>query len=920
MKALINSLLLPGILLGFFSGAYAQQYTVRDQEEIAYQAQLTLNMYKDLLNVIAYEDLASESEIRELIRNSYTPSRNQLFYSAEAIIEDNVKPSNLGVDYAQDKPVGDYLQYFDLAYEKSDNETIDFYDFEVSNLKYGRYLYIKVKYTCLFKGKHKEDPAAYRPVDRVAELRVEKRDNAWKTLITSIVYHDPLNPLDADTDDVELAPAEDGRDIFVQLSQRNGATASAERNENFTAQKQVQDSAFNYHLSMGNRALASENLDEALAAFSEAEKIYPYHQDLQLKLMELAKAQSLRINNTDNSFEYAKLNADRAYAARNFIKAKDLYYQALQLRPDNEQLKVTIETLERTIRKNALLESKYAAGEYKDAIKDYNRAIKQDKSNPDFYYGRGKTYEKLHNVKAALKDYTMAIELDGNFIEALHSRARLYTKTDQLHRAVADYTLILSNADYAASFYPERARIKKMLGDYKGAIEDYNEAIRLNPEVAGHHFDKGMIYTSRNNHKEAIRSFSEAIEKDQQHIQAFFRRGLAHAALNDIQAASADFERARQLGLEEAQLIEINKLALQHFSRAEGAMAEKIYQRALESYEHALLIAPDFGRAWLRKGDAHGLLEDYDRAIKSYDKAVEHEQLSFAYFRRGLAYLQQGDNLSASQDFKRYIPIGQELVARTAKPNDEKKSGASLTDYFSVERADALYALGYAQLMNQQFMDALENLDMAIHARKFYPEAWFARGSALYALEDYKKAVKNMEESIKMGLSDPLAFYSLGKAYVANDQLKDAVFSFTHAIKVEPQYAAAYKERAFCHKEFEQYDLALEDFNTAASLNRNYERDLQFMTQKGLTELYLNKRGEAKQSFEQALRLDGTHPWALYGKACTLAQEQKLEESLEWYKKAFQSRQIEWSAIKKDPLLDPISKEKAFKELVKTYL
>lgn len=927
MKALKNSLVFLSLSLALSTVCFSQQYTLRDQDEIAYQAQVTLNMYKDLLNVISYKNLASESEIKELIRNSYTESRNQIFFSADAIIEDNIRPSNLESEDAQDKTIRDYLQYFDLAYEKADEETIDFYDFEVSNLKYASYLYIKVKYTCLFKGNHKEDPSPYLPVDRVAELRVEKEDNEWKTYITSIVFYNPENPIDSNEGDVALEQSEAGSDIFVQLSERNGTgtgnaanRANRSRSDKYSAQKKEQDSIFNHHMDAGNRALEEERLDEAFAAFSEAENIYPYHQDLQLRLMELAKAQNLKINSAENRFEYTKLNADKAYAARDYSKAKDLYSEALRLRPGDDGLKVTIEKLDRTIRRNALLESKYIAGEYKDAVKDYSRAIKKDKSNPDYYYGRGKSYEKLGNFKEAFKDYTRAIELDANFIEALRSRAQLYIKTEELHKAVADYTLILSNADYAAAYYPERARVKRMMGDYNGAIEDYNAAIRLRPEIADHSFEKGMIFSSRNNPKEAIRSFSEAIDKDPQHEQAFFRRGLAHAALNDIQAASADFERARELGLEDAQRAEINKLALQHFARAEGAMAEKTYKRALEGFEDALLIAPDFGRAWLRKGDAYMLLNDYDRAIADYTRAAEHDQLSFAYYKRGLAHQEKGDAEAASQDFKRYIPIGQELVARASRSAGDKKSGASLQDNFTEEKADASYALGYAQLMTQQFMDALENLDMAIHARKFFPEAYFARGLVLYALENYKKAVKNMEESIRMGLSDPQVFYSLGKAYVANDQLKDAVFSYSHTIKVDPQHAAAYKDRAYCYIDFEQYDLALEDFETALSLNREFEKDVHLLTEKGLAELYLNKLSEANQSFDQALRLDENDPWAQYGKACALAREQKIEESLDWYRKAFQSRQIEWSAIKKDPLLDPISNEKAFKELVRTYL
>lgn len=911
---------LSGAITGF-----SQQYTYRDQEEIAYQAQLTVSMYQDLLNVISYADLATESEIKKLITNSYTNSRSQLFYSAEAIIEDNIKPSNLETQHEQDKTIQEYLNYFDLAYEKSDQSTIDFYDFEVSNLRQGRYLYIKVKYTSSFKGKHKEDPTPYQPVDRVAELRVEKRDQEWKTLIASIVYYRPENPVSAQEGNVELKGGEQEQGTFSRLTARTnngeGQSQPAEkRSDKFSEQKKEQDSIFNHHLAMGKRAMQADELENAFFAFSEAEKIYPFHQDLQISLRELARAQNLKISTVENSFAYIKEQADKAYAARDYIQAKHLYSEAFRMRPEQENLKVLIRKLETIIQKVAILESKYAVGDYQAAVKEYSKAIKADRNNADYYYGRGKAYDKLNAVKEALQDYSKAIALDGNFIEALAARAQSYAKSNQYPQAIADYTLILSNPAYAADYYPKRARIKKQMGDVNGALKDYNAAIELNPEEAENYFQKGKLLLSLKNNRRAIEAFSQAIEKNPQHVNAIYERGLAQTALGNLQPASADFEVARKLGLEKEQQAEINKLTFAYYAKAEGALAENKYTSALESLKNALLLSPAFGQAWLRTGDVYFIQKEYEKAISNYGKAITHNPVSFAYFKRGLAFQEMENYQAASQDFKSYLPIGKEVLARAEKPNRANKPAGSLEANLIEDRAEACYALGYAQLMSNQFVEALENFDMAIHVRKFFPKAYFARGAAFYALEDYKRAVKNMEESVRMGHSEPLVFYSLGKAYIASGQLQDAVYSFSHAIELDPKYEAAYKERALSYKALKQYALALKDIKTAQSLNEALNKDVSHLAQKGLLELYLNEVQEAKQSFDQALRLDGTHGWALYGKAGALAKEQKIDESLRMYRKAFQTQQIEWAAIKNDPLIDPVSKQKAFREMVKTYL
>lgn len=924
MKALKQSFLLLSLSLVFSSTGFSQQYTLRDQQEIAYQARLTLNLYKDLLNVLSYKDLATESEIKELIRNSYSPSGSQLFYSEAAIIEDNIRPSNLLSGQAQDKTIHDYLSYFDLAYEKSDQETIEFYAIEASGLKYSSYLYLQLKYTCLFKGEHKEDNTPYRAVERLAEFRVEKQGNKWKTYISSIVYYDPANPINSPEGNVKLDRTVADKGTFSYLTEQlnkegEGLIGEATQAEIPAEESRAQDSLFTHFLETGNAALTAGQLPEAFAAFSEAEKIRPSHQELRRSLMELTKAQSLQISSVEKRFEYAKLQADKAFAARDFVTAKRRYTEALRLKPEREELKGIIEELGRAIQKKAVLESRFAVGEYEEAIKGYTKAIKEERDNPDYYYGRGRCYERLNRVEEALEDFSKAIALDGDFMQALSSRARLHAKAGQFHQAVADYTLLLADPDYAAAAYAERARIKQHMGDSEGAIRDLDAAIRQSPEVADYPFEKGLLLISRKNPTAAIPAFSRAIEKDGQHAGAFCQRGLAYATLDDLRAASADFERARQLGLSDVQLAEINKLTAKYYSRAEGAMAEERYQQALKSFTDALLVSPAFGRAWLRKGDAYFMLENYDSAIANYNQAVAHEEMSFAYFRRGLAYQQMNEEQSASQDFARYIPIGKELVARTKEENAGRPA-ASLQLNFIEDRADAFYALGYAQLMRLQFVEALENLDMAIHNRKFFPKAYFARGAALYALEEYRGAVKNMEESIRMGMSEPLVFYSLGQAYVANRQLEDAVYSYSHTLKLDPQYEAAYRERALCYKSLGEYALALKDMEAAIALNEALTKDANFLTHKGLLELTQDKPGEARQSLDNALQLDATNGWALYGKACVLAGEEKTEESLELYRKAFLTGQIEWEAIRNDPLIHPVSKHKAFKQLVKTYL
>lgn len=910
-------LLLTGLLFWLSAPLSAQQFSLRDQKEITYQAGLTLNMYKALLNVISYKGLATPSEIQQMIGESYSESRNRIFYSENAIIEDDVDPSNQFSRDKQDKKASQYLRYFDLAYEKEEEASVEFFDFEPSRLKYSAYPYIRIKFTSHFNGKHKENSAEYQPVERIAELRAVKKNNSWKTYITSIVYAASATPVSDPEGNVKLEAGSGDENTLDYLTEEISPGAGPLQ---ATAGKGTaeQDSVFNHYLQLGNAALAAEESDKAFAAFTAAGKVYPNHPVLRIKFLELAETQQRMLSSPEESFASAKLKAEKALAARDYLRARNFYSEAIRLNPEAEDLKVEMEKLERVIRNLAVMESKFSAGNYKEAIRDYNKAIRKNSENPDYYYGRARSYEQLGEIKEAIKDYSKAIELDRNFMKALIRRAQLYRETAQLSAAVADYSVILTHPDYAADFYAERAEVKRLMGDLSGALEDYNEAIRFQPEKAEGYYGKGVVLKQQNKFGEAVESFTLAIQQDPEHVNSFYQRGMAYSTLEEPEKASEDFQKAQALGITEEQMGEIEKLSFSYYQRGEEALLQKDFQEAVEEFTAALLIRPRFGMALLRKGDAYSGLQEWDNALQSYQQALQYDQYSLALFKSGFTWQQKENRDSAMVYFRSYLPVGEVVVSQSEEADDSP--GFTASGSYIEDPAEAHYALGYALLMVGRFEEAIESLDESIEARRAYSEAWFARGSARFALGEYSDAVKDMEESIRLGLSHPQAFYALGKAYMAGEKFKEAVFSYSHALKLNPDYSEVYLARASTYGHFSQYDLALQDIKTALSLNAEWKKNADILSRKALLELRVGQIQEAEETLGQAMELNNSHPWALYGKAALQYKEGRLQESLETFEKAFQTDQIEWDDIEDDPVIEGVRKEKAFKKLVRTYL
>ena len=84
-------------------------------------------------------------------------------------------------------------------------------------------------------------------------------------------------------------------------------------------------------------------------------------------------------------------------------------------------------------------------GDYRNAIQDYDQALKLAPSNSEVYYNRGVAYFSIGLAKSAIQDFNQAIALQPTMAEA----------------------------------YGNRGMIRLNLGDHQGALADYKKAKKL---------------------------------------------------------------------------------------------------------------------------------------------------------------------------------------------------------------------------------------------------------------------------------------------------------------------------------------------------------------------------------------------------------------------------------------------------------
>ena len=82
---------------------------------------------------------------------------------------------------------------------------------------------------------------------------------------------------------------------------------------------------------------------------------------------------------------------------------------------------------------------------------------------------------------------------------------------------------------------------------------------------------------------------------------------------------------------------------------------------AVQYFQKAISLDPNFSRAYFSQGVSFGQLGQYPKAIAQINMALKHEpQNGMYYYGRGRVYLIWGDKTKAMADFKKAAELGDE--------------------------------------------------------------------------------------------------------------------------------------------------------------------------------------------------------------------------------------------------------------------
>ncbi|HEY9772948.1 MAG TPA: tetratricopeptide repeat protein [Planktothrix sp.] len=217
--------------------------------------------------------------------------------------------------------------------------------------------------------------------------------------------------------------------------------------------------------------------------------------------------------------------------------------------------------------------------------------------------------------------------------------------------------------------------------------------------------------------------------------------------------------------------VQVQSRAEQAYEQGMELLARGEYLIALEAFAVALEFRSDFAAVYFSRAYTYTLLEQFDKAVADYSKAITLDHLNpWAYLYRSYAHAAQGNQDLVVQDCSEAININPRLSIAY------------------IERGYAAFKLG-------RYDEAANDFTSFITLNPNDSSAYFCRAIAHSELNNQEKCVQDLTMAIKYNPNDFSAYFCRGIAFQHLGEFQNAIDDYNQALAINPEYCQALANR-----------------------------------------------------------------------------------------------------------------------------
>ena len=287
-------------------------------------------------------------------------------------------------------------------------------------------------------------------------------------------------------------------------------------------------------------------------------------------------------------------------------------------------------------------------GRWRDAVEDYNEALRLNPGDAPYYFNVSLAYSKLgdrgaeeaalakavqvdpklakaHNqlglrfmedgkLADAEKELKAALEVDPHYAEAESNLGVLYARQGKNSAAEALFQKAQEDDPQYAQAFVNLGLVLGSEGKLRQAAQQFQAALKLSPDNPTIYTDLGMTEGKLGHGKEAVEIFRKVVQLQPASATAHLNLGIALADHYDLQGALAQFSEAARLDPGSAAAHCNKGRALYDLGKHEEARAE---------LEKACSINPNYPEALYLLAQAERRLGDMQKSVDFLERLVK---------------------------------------------------------------------------------------------------------------------------------------------------------------------------------------------------------------------------------------------------------------------------------------------------------
>lgn len=348
-------------------------------------------------------------------------------------------------------------------------------------------------------------------------------------------------------------------------------------------------------------------------------------------------------------------------------------------------------------------------------------------------------------------------------------------------------------------------------------------------------------------------------------------------------------------------LLAINSLLISqeenYYGKGLDAFANKKYSESVDYFSKFIIKNPDNPDGYAARGNSYFMLDDYDNAIKDYNKSEAIGNGSDTIlFMRAKSYIKQRNYNDAIVDLKSAVEKNNKNTTAFKELGnvyyflgDYKNSQDAYSKSIALNQTAEMYEkLAKVNLRLKDYGEAVSNMHKALLLDSSNASSFNTLGLAYYYNKDTVDSYNAFKKALSIDSNYVYAIYNLAKYYFDNGSYESAVSDFTRVIKIDPpdlNDAEMYKFRGMTYNRLNNFNSAYKDLNFSVNLNPD---DAEAFFNRGYASMGLGNDTAAFEDFNKAISIDSNNAGGLMYVGIFSYKNGNYEQAIKLLRKSIQ--------------------------------